>query len=85
MDFCKEHDKDGFLSDTFDAICESDFKFPMGHGKEYWTGDGSSGRKEEEIFANLFSLGSFHDQEKIDFFKKIFPDIWKEFSSLLPT
>ena len=81
--FCR-NDQEGFLSDICDAICESDFKFPAYHGKEYWAGTGSAGRKEKEIFANLFSLEAFGDQKKLDFFKTNFPEIWETFSEFLP-
>ncbi len=79
IDFCEANDGDGFLSDVLDGLCESEFKFPARHGKEYWTGPNASGRKEKEIFANLFSLESFNDQGKLEFFKAHFPDVEKAF------
>lgn len=82
IDFCELHDKEGFLSDIMDAVCESEYKFPAYHGAEYWTGPNASGRKEKEIFANLFSLESFNDQGKLEFFKTHFPGIWEAFLNI---
>ncbi len=84
IDFCELHDKEGFLSDIMDAVCESEYKFPARHGKEYWTGPESSGRKEKEIFANLFSLESFNDREKIEFLKTHFGEMLDEFINISP-
>lgn len=84
IDFCELRDKEGFLSDIMDAVCESEYKFPARHGKEYWNGTGSSGRKEKEIFANLFSLESFNDREKIEFLKTHFGEMLDAFADINP-
>ncbi len=79
IDFCKANDEEGFLSDILDALCGSEFRFPACHGKGYWEENSYTGRKEKEVFANLFSLESFDDQEKLDFLNIHFHKILEAF------
>ena len=78
VEYCQENDREGFLSDTIDALCESQYKLPFRHGKEYWTSE----RKAKEIFANLFSLEAVGDIEKILFLRRNFPDLMAAFDGL---
>lgn len=70
LSYCKKHDKDGFLSDILDAMCESKYDFPTGHDYEYWQ---HPGKKIREIFSNLFSLETFRDTQKWIFLMENFP------------
>ena len=83
ISFCEQNDEQGFLSDILDAICESEFDLPMHHSREYWTDANSAGRKEKEIFANLYSLESFDDQKKMQFFQENFPEVWKAYDDMI--
>ncbi len=74
-----EGDEEGFLSDILSAICEDDYRFPAYHEKQYWL---NAGNKEKELFANLFSLEAFKDEEKLIFLKDNFPDIFKAYNEL---
>ena len=81
VDYCVQNDKDGFLSDIMDAICESKHLLPMRHGAEYWK---KQGVKEKEIFANLYSLQVFQDEEKLNFLNKYFKEVMIAFEMLEP-
>lgn len=70
-------DVNGFLSDILSAICEDNYRFDAFHEKSYWL---KPGNKEKEIFANLFSLGTFGDETSMNFFRESFPGIWSEYS-----
>ena len=72
--YCEQNDKHGFLSDICSAISNGEYDFPAGHPAEYWSKVGS---KEKEIFANLFSLETFADRDKLDFLRDNFPDVIK--------
>ena len=72
--YCEQNDKQGFLSDICSAITNGEYDFPTGHSAEYWAKVGS---KEKEIFANLFSLETFADADKLDFLRDNFPDVIK--------
>jgi len=78
IDFCDKYDYDGFISDICSALCEGAYEFDFGHEKGYWAIEGN---KEQEIFANLFSLEAFADKPKIEFIKKHFNGIWKAYKS----
>lgn len=51
----------------------------FGHGPTYWKKDG---RKEKEIFANLFSLECMKDDHKLAFLKKEFPSLMEAYENL---
>ena len=76
-----ENDEDGFLSDILSALCEDDIEFRMYHEKEYWN---RAGNKEMEIFANLFSLECFRDEEKLKFLRKYFPEVVQAYDNMRP-
>ena len=80
IDYCNKYDKEGFLSDILDSICESDYRFPFSHGKDYWK---KSGNSQKEIFANLFSLESFNDVNKLSFIKENFSHLYDSYRELL--
>lgn len=79
IDFCEQNDQDGFLSDIFDAVCESEYRFYAGHGTDYWA---ISGNREKETFANLYSLQAFQDEAKLAFLSANFKGIMDAFDSL---
>lgn len=79
-EFCATHDSDGLLSDIVDAMCESKYQLPAYHGAEYWA---RPGKKNEEIFANLFSLYALGDAQKLKFLQENFPELIAQFSELM--
>lgn len=72
LEYCRENDEEGVLSDIFSAICEDEYRLRFWHKKEYWQKEGN---KEREIFANLFSLEAFGDTDKLNFLEEDFPEI----------
>ena len=64
VSYCETFDKEGFLSDIFDALCESNYDFPVGHNEKYWR---KPANKAMDIFANIFSLKTYGDNEKMFF------------------
>lgn len=81
IQFCEVKDEYGFLSDILSAICEAEFEFDFGHTSKYWS---MAGNKEKEIFANLFSLESASDTEKLDFLNNNFPELMKCYHKIKP-
>lgn len=79
-EFCATHDSDGLLSDIVDAMCESKYQLPAYHGAEYWA---RQGKKNEEIFANLFSLHALGDAQKLKFLQENFPELMAQFVKLM--
>ena len=77
--YCEQNDKYGFLSDICSALSNGKYNFPAGHPAEYW---GKAGTKEKEIFANLFSLETFGDRDKLDFLRDNFPDVFKVYQKM---
>jgi hypothetical protein len=71
---CEQNDMYGFLSDICSAISDGEYDFPTGHPAEYWK---IPGTKSREVFANLFSLESFHDRKSLGFIRDNFPDLLK--------
>ena len=80
LEYCEQNDREGFLSDIFSAVCEGEIEFPMNHSREYWS---VQGNREKEIFANLFSLESLSEKEKLTFLQKDFPKLWKTYCLLI--
>ena len=76
LQYCNENDDEGFLSDIFSAVCEDSYRFDIYHDRSYWK---KTGNKEKEIFANLFSMETFGDKEKLDFLEKDFPGIMEAY------
>ena len=70
VSFCHDYDKEGYLSDILSAICKDEVRFPFYHEKKYWENPRS---QQKEIFANIFSLHAFEDNEKISFLEHYFP------------
>ncbi|MBR2048287.1 MAG: hypothetical protein IJ960_06780 [Oscillospiraceae bacterium] len=77
--YCYEKDEQGFVSDILSAITEGECDLPMGHSAKYWNRQGA---KEREVFANLFSLETFADHEKLDFIREHFPDLYEAYKAL---
>ena len=78
IQFCKENDREGFCSDILSALCKGEYKFPMGHNAGYW----NQSLQAEEIFANLFSMETYQDTEKMEFLRKHFPELIASFEAL---
>ena len=72
LDYVERNDNEGFLSDILSALCEDTKRFPIYHEREYWR---EKGKKEAEVFANIFSLEAINDMEKLTFMEKNFPRI----------
>lgn len=72
--YCRKHDEDGFLSDICSAVCEGNYWFAYGHSKQYWKQEGI---KENEIFANYYSLVAFRDIQKLDFLQQNLPEVYE--------
>lgn len=81
--YCQENDRDGFLSDILDAVSEGTYDFPFEHDASYWKNPANPGVKEKEIFANLFSLETFRDEEKISFIRTYFSEILNSYRELI--
>lgn len=79
LQYCDENDKEGFLSDIFSAVCDAKYELPAGHKKSYWQ---AVGNKEKDVFANLFSMETFGDKEKLEFLKQDFPEILEAYYKL---
>ena len=73
------NDKDGSFSDILSAICENKYELYAGHEKSYWL---KNENKQKDIFANLFSLESLGDNEKLEIIKNYFPEIFKEYEDM---
>lgn len=73
-----ENDEDGFISDIFSAVDQSDI-FIAGHPPNYWE---IPGNREAEIYANLFSLEAMNDQKKLGYLRKNFPEIMQEYDKM---
>ena len=58
--------------DVLSAVCQDEVRFPFYHEKEYWM---KPGNQQKEIFANLFSLETFQDKEKLSFLERYFPGL----------
>ena len=72
ISFCDEFDGEGCFSDVLSAVCQDEVRFPFYHEKEYWM---KPGNQQKEIFANLFSLETFQDKEKLSFLERYFPGL----------
>lgn len=78
LEFAKG-DTEGFLSDIFSAVCEDDYRFRFYHDKIYWQ---QPGNKEKEIFANLFSLEAFENNELLQFLIENLPNVWEAYTEI---
>lgn len=78
VQFCRQNDADGFLSDVLDAISEGQYDFPIGHGSGYWNRE----TKARETFTNLFGLETFEDVQKLSFINEHFPYLMHSFRTL---
>jgi len=79
IDYSRENDEHGFLSDIFSAISNGKYRFAAGHNAEYWV---EPGNKEREIFANLFSLEAFQDTQKLKYFRENFAEIFDAYEKI---
>lgn len=77
--YSNQKDDQGFISDIFSALSDGDIRLLAGHSAEYWSRPGS---KEKETFANLFSLEAFRDDEKMDFIRTNFPELFSAYQQL---
>lgn len=78
MGYCWRNDKEGYLSDIIGALSESEYDLPFYHERSYW----NEKKKAAETFANLFSLESLGDMEKLSTLKNAFPRLLQAYESL---
>ena len=76
--YCWRNDKEGYLSDIIGALSESEYDLPFYHERSYW----NEKKKAAETFANLFSLESLGDMEKLSTLKNAFPRLLQAYESL---
>ena len=81
VSYCKKNDNEGFLSDIFSALCKGEIEFPYSHNEEYW--NGNQYRAPMETFANLFSLETIGDVEKLNYLKEKYPEILEAYFNLI--
>ncbi|MBP0982723.1 MAG: hypothetical protein J6A19_03280 [Oscillospiraceae bacterium] len=67
------------LQDILSAVSEGKITLAAGHEAEYWK---KAGKKQKEIFANLFTLECFNDTEALEFVKKEIPDVYNAYISM---
>jgi len=78
VEYSWENDKYGHISDIFSAITKTD-GFMAGHDVEYWN---TTGRREAEIYANLFSLEALGCKKELEYIKTCFPEIVNAYMSV---
>ena len=79
QEYCERANGSAFLSDIISAVSRGKYELPAGHLPEYW---GKPGKQEAEVFANLFSLETFEDQENILFLSENFPDLVESYMEM---
>ena len=67
------------LQDIMSAVSNGAIPLPAGHEPEYW---GKAGKKQKEIFANLFTLECFNDSDGLEFVKSELPDVYDAYISM---
>ena len=67
------------LQDIMSAVSEGTIALPIGHDPDYWK---KTGRKQKEIFANLFTLECFRNDDGLEFVKNELPDIYNIYISM---
>lgn len=67
------------IQDIMSAVSEGAITLPVGHDPDYWK---KTGKKQKEIFANLFTLECFRDTDGLEFVKNELPDIYDIYISM---
>lgn len=78
--YCREKDQDGLLSDIISALSGDEYELPFGHSGEYWQ---IPGKREKEVFANLFALDALQDMEKLQYLREHFPELMQVYEEML--
>ena len=69
-----------YLSDIISALSDNKVDSMYTHSNQYWS---VIGNKEQEIFANLFSIESFGDAISLGYIKAEFPSLYHNYQKLL--
>lgn len=67
------------LQDIASAITGGKAPLMAGHDPDYWN---KPGKKQKEIFANLFTLECFQDSDGLEFVKNELPDVYNAYISM---
>lgn len=67
------------LQDIMSAVTGGHIPLAVGHESDYWS---RQGKKQREIFANMFTLESFNDTEALDFVKETLPDVYNVYMKM---
>lgn len=71
---------DLFLSDVFSALSFDEISNKVGHPKSYWQ---TPGRRETEIFANIFAIESFQFNHSIEVLNEHFKGMMLAYKNIL--
>lgn len=67
------------LQDIMSAVTGGHIPLAAGHDTDYWN---RQGKKQKEIFANMFTLECFNDTEALGFVKKTLPDVYDSYITM---
>lgn len=67
------------LQDIMSAVTGGHIPLAAGHEPDYWN---RQGKKQKEIFANIFTLECFNDAEALDFVKETLPDVYNSYIAM---
>ena len=67
------------LQDIMSAVTGGHIPLAAGHDPDYWN---RQGKKQKEIFANMFTLECFNDTEALGFVKKTLPDVYDSYITM---
>lgn len=67
------------LQDIMSAVTGGHIPLAVGHESDYWN---KQGKKQREVFANMFTLESFNDTEALDFVKETLPDVYNVYMKM---
>ena len=67
------------LQDIMSAVTKGQIPLLVGHKPEYWE---KTGKRQKEIFANLFTLECFDDTVALEFIKETLPDIYDSYITI---
>lgn len=67
------------LQDIMSAVTGGHIPLAAGHEPDYWN---RQGKRQKEIFANIFTLECFNDTEALDFVKEALPDVYNSYITM---
>lgn len=67
------------LQDIMSAVTGGHIPLAAGHEPDYWN---RQGKKQKEIFVNIFTLECFNDAEALDFVKETLPDVYNSYIAM---